>query len=319
MVEGTILVYSEDNEILHQLLAKGRELADKMGTDLSAMIVCPGDRDTNELVEYGADRVFVVEGSSLANFDVEQYRSVMLEVVNVTQPDIILMGATKRGKELAARVASALDTGCMTECIQLDVDKEGRLQAERLVYGGSTIAYEVSNRKPHIATAPARAFTKLEPTKRSGEIVELRLELPAPRVNVIETREKSRGDVNLEEASIIVSAGRGFKTEKDLKLLKKLAEVLDANMSCTRPIAADLGWMDEWIGISGHKVSPKLYVACGISGTVQHAAGIRESQIIVSINNEETSNIQGLSDYSIVGDLYSVLPALTKAFKDKLQ
>ena len=319
VVEGTILVYSEDKEILHQLLAKGRELADKVGTDLSALTVCPGDRGAIELVEHSADRVYVVDDPSLVNFNVEQYRSVVLEVVNVAQPDIILMGATKRGKELAARIAAALDTGCMTECIQLDVDDEGRLQAERLTYGGSMIAYEVSNRNPHMATVPARAFAKLEPSKRSGEIVELKVKLPNPRVNVVETRKKSRGDVNLADASIIVSAGLGFKTEEDLKLLEELAEVLGANMGCTRPIAADLGWMEEWIGISGHKVSPKLYVACGVSGTIQHAAGIRDSQIIVSINNEEASNIHGLSDYSIVGDLYTVLPALTKALKEKLK
>ncbi|UCD45520.1 MAG: electron transfer flavoprotein subunit alpha/FixB family protein [Candidatus Bathyarchaeota archaeon] len=319
VTQGTVLAYSENHEIMLQLLAKGRELADKVGVDLCALTVNPSDGRPGELVEHGADKVYVVDDPSMENFRVEPYRSVVLEAVNIAQPDIILIGATKRGKELAARVASALDTGCMTECFQLDVDDEGRLKAERLTYGGSTIAHEVSNRKPHMATVPSRAFNKLEPSQRAGEIVEIKVEISDPRVNVVETREKSKGDVNLEDASIIVSAGRGFKAEEDLKLLKELAEVLGANIGCTRPIAADLGWMEEWIGISGHKVSPKLYVACGVSGTIQHAAGIRDSQIIVSINNEETSNIHGFSDYSIVGDLYTVLPALTKALKEKLK
>jgi electron transfer flavoprotein alpha subunit len=114
------------------------------------------------------------------------------------------------------------------------------------------------------------------------------------------------------------SAGRGFKERGDLKLLEELAEVLGAKMGCTRPIAADLGWMEEWIGISGRKVAPKLYVACGISGTIQHAAGIRDSQIIVSINSSEAANIHEMSDFSLVGDIYTVLPALTKALKEKV-
>ena len=124
--------------------------------------------------------------------------------------------------------------------------------------------------------------------------------------------------MDLEGAPIIVSAGRGFKAEEDLKLLEELAEVLGAKVGCSRPISADLGWMEDWIGISGRKVSPKFYLACGISGTIQHVAGIRDSQIIVSINEDANANINEISDYSLVGDLYTVLPALIKALKEKV-
>jgi electron transfer flavoprotein alpha subunit len=319
MAGKSVLVYSEDGELALQLMGKGRELADKIGAELVALAIGPRISDTNGFVEHGADRVIVVDDPSLSRFGVEPYRAAVLGAVKAVDPEMILIGATKRGKELAARVAAALDTGCMTECFHLDVDREGRLKAKRLTYGGSTVATEVSNRRPHMATVPAQAFKKLEPSSRKGEVVELDVEIPAPRVEVVETRGKARGEAGLEDASVIVSAGRGFKEKGDLRLLKALAEVLGARIGCTRPVAADLGWLEEWIGISGHKVAPKLYVACGISGTIQHAAGMRDARLIVSINNQEGASIHELSDYSIVGDLYAVLPALTRALRDKMK
>jgi electron transfer flavoprotein alpha subunit len=260
----------------------------------------------------------VADGPGFEHFSVEAYRAAFLKAVEASEPGIILIGATKRGKELAARVAAALDTGCMTECLSLEVDEEGNLVGERLTYAGSTISTEVSRRAPHIATVPARAFEAPEPGEGVCEIVTLDVSIPELRVKVVERRDKSKGDTGLEDAPIIVSAGRGFKAKEDLKILEELADVLGAKVGCSRPISADLGWMEEWIGISGRKVSPKLYLACGISGTIQHAAGIRDSQIIVSINKEERANIHEISDYSIVGDLYAVLPALVKALKEKI-
>lgn len=319
MAENRVMVYSEDREIMLQLLGKGKELADKLGAELYALLLGSGLEDVNELIEFGADKLYVIDHPGLAEFGIEPYRAAVLEAVEKSSPHIILLGATKRGKELAARVAAALDTGCMTECIQLDVDDEGRLLAERLTYGGSSVSTQVSSRKPQIATVPARTFDKLEPSPRTGEIIMPKVYVPRTRVKVLERREKSRGEVGLDEASIIVSAGRGLKDKEDLYLLRELAEVLGAKIGCTRPIAADMGWMDEWIGISGRKVTPRLYIACGISGTVQHAAGIRDSQMIVSINRDEGANIHELSDYSIVGDLYKVLPALTKALREKMK
>jgi electron transfer flavoprotein alpha subunit len=319
MAVKSVLVYSEDGELALQMLGKGRELADKIGAELVALAIGPRISDADGLVEHGADRVIVVDDPVLSQFGVEPYRAAVLGAVKAVDPEILLVGATKRGKELAARVAAALDTGCMTECFHLDVDGKGRLEVKRLTYGGSTVATEVSNRRPHVATVPARAFKKLEPLPRKGEVVELGVEIPAPRVEVVETRGKARGEAGLEDAPVIVSAGRGFKEKEDLRLLEALAEVLGARIGCTRPVAADLGWLEEWIGISGHKVAPRLYVACGISGTIQHAAGIRDARLIVSINNQEGASIHELSDYSIVGDLYAVLPALTRALKEKMK
>jgi len=311
-----VLVYSDDTELGLQLVGKGKELTDSLGGDLCVALVGSGLSDTDTPAKHGADKVYLFDDARLAHFDAETYKAALLKAVEASKPHVVLIGATKRGKELSARLAAALDTGCMTECISLELEGE-KLVAERLTYGGSTIARQSSSKTPHVVSVPSRVFKKLEPVHEGGDIVELEVDLPDVRVVVVERREKPKGDLGLEEAPVIVSAGRGFREEADLELLGELASVLGAKIGCTRPIAADLGWMEEWIGISGRKVAPKLYVACGISGTIQHAAGIRDAQIIVSINNSEAANIHELSDYSIVGDIYTVLPALTKALKEK--
>ena len=313
-----VLAFSEDRRLLIQLLGKGKELADSLGGELNVLLVGSNLSDSGEPAQYGSKKTLVADGPGFEHFRVEAYRAAFLKAVEASDPGIILIGATRRGKELAARVAAALDTGCMTECLSLEVDEEGNLVGERLTYAGSTIATEVSRRSPHIVTIPSRAFEAPEPGEGVGEIVALDVSITETRVKIVERREKTRGDVDLEGAPIIVSAGRGFKAKEDLKILEELAGVLGAKVGCSRPISADMGWMDDWIGISGRKVSPKLYLACGISGTIQHAAGIRNSQILVAINEDENANIHEISDYSIVGDLYTVLPALVKALKEKV-
>ena len=313
-----VLAFSEDRKLLLQLLGKGKELADSLGGELNVLLVGSNITDPGELAQYGSTKTLVADGSGFEHFSVEAYKAAFMKAVEASDPGIILIGATRRGKELAARVAAALDTGCMTECLSLELDEESNLVCERLTYAGSTIATEVSRKAPHIATIPSRAFETPDPGEGEGEIVTLDVAIPEPRVKVVERREKPKGDMDLEGAPIIVSAGRGLKAEEDLKILDELAKVLGAKVGCSRPISADLGWMEEWIGISGRKVSPKLYLACGISGTIQHVAGIRDSQIIVSINEDANANIQEISDYSIVGDIYTVLPALIKALKEKV-
>jgi len=312
-----VLVYSEDNELALQILGKGRELANKLGSDLESLIIGYRIDEPNIPIKANADIVHLVDDVKLGNFDVELYRTALLASIEKSSPEIILIGATKYGKELAPRVAAALNTGCMTECISLDLDDQRRLVAERLTYGGSSVALEVSRREPHIATVARRIFPKPEPTNKVGSVEKLQVTLPEPRVRIVERREKKRTDAGLEDATIIVAAGRGFRRKEDLELLEDLASVLGAKIGCTRPIAADSGWLEDWIGISGKKVRPKLYLACGVSGTIQHAAGIRDAQIIVSINQDEASNIFQLSDYGVVGDLYVVLPALTRALRER--
>jgi len=318
MPDSSVLIYSDNSDLSLQLLSKGKELAQKIRGKLFALLIGFNVKDSNLFLERGADKVYVSDAPELQQFYVETYCKVLIEAIKRARPEIILVGATKRGKELAARLAAALDTGCITECLGLQLD-EGKLVAERLAYGGSVISTEVSRRRPHILTIPPRIFEKPEQKSRTGEIEKIEFKPSSSKVHVVERRKKVRGDEGLVDAPIIVSAGRGFKKEEDLKLLNDLAGILGAKIGCTRPIAADMGWLEEWVGISGVKVKPKLYVACGISGIVQHAAGMRESRIIVSINKQETANIFELSDYSIAGDLYKVVPALTKALKNRIK
>jgi len=314
------MVYSEEPGLLLELLAAGRGLADKLGAPLSAVLIdgeVSGER-REEAIRHGADRVYVLENPRLADFNAETYKAALLRVVEAEPPEILLIGGTKRGKDLAPRVAAALETGCMTDCISLEVDEEGRLVGRRLTYGGSTVAEEVCLRKPQVATIPPRVYERAEPAERRGEVVTLEVEVPEPRVRVVERKEKRRAGFRIEDAPVIVAGGRGIKKREDLKLLEELAEVLGARVGCTRPLAADYHWLEEWIGLSGHKVKPDLYIACGISGTIQHVAGIRDAKVIVAINSDEEAPIFNIADYGIVGDLYKVVPALTKALKEKL-
>ena len=317
-MDQNVLAFSEDRELLLQLLGKGKELADSLGGELNVLLVGYNIPDSGKLAQYGSKKTLVADDPSFELFSVSAYKAALLKAVEASEPGIIIIGATKRGKELAARVAAAIDTGCMTECLSLELDADGNLVGERLTYAGSTIATEVSKRAPHIASIPSKAFEAPEPVDGVGEVVILDVSIPEPRVKIVERKEKTKGDMDLEGASIIVSAGRGIKAKGDLQLLEELAEVLEAKVGCSRPISADLGWMEEWIGISGRKVSPKLYLACGISGTIQHAAGIRNSQVIISINEDDNASIHEISDYSVVGDLYTVVPALIKALKEKI-
>lgn len=306
----SILVFSEDRELAFQLLAKSSELASKMGIDTYALVT----DSPQDYINQGANKAILVKFDENS---LESNRAALLKAVDESKADIVLIGATKLGKEVAPRVSAALGVGCMTECFNIDF-VEGEVVVERLTYGGSTIAKETSTSKPTIITVPPRSFDKLEPKDRTGEIVEVKIDAPKPKVKIIERRDKPKGDQDLENADIIISAGRGFKKQEDLKLLEELANAFGgAAIGCTRPISADLGWMKEWVGISGKKVKPSLYITCGISGQIQHVAGIRDSKIIISINNDESAGIHGVSDYSIIGDIYEVIPALIKAMKEK--
>jgi len=297
------LIYSENTELALQLLGKALQMSDVSAVAIDAV-------QAEALASYGAK----IYSAKDATFDT--IRTGLLEAAAKESPDIIMVGSTKRGREVAPRVAAALGSGYSGDCFDIQFDAEG-IQAKKLTYGGSTVATMKIKGKPVIVSVPFRSFQKPETQGKKGEIIPLAETAHASKVKVIESRPKKTGDAGLESAKIIVSAGRGFKKRGDLKILEELAGELDAKMGCSRPISADLGWMDQWVGISGKKVAPRLYVACGVSGTIQHAAGIRDSQLIVAINSDEGAGIHEISDYSIVGDIYTVLPALTRALKER--
>ncbi len=326
MVEEThsgVLIFSERDDVVHELLSKGRELADQLNTMLSA-ISCGSDASdrAEEYIAQGADNVYTVVNPFLDLFDVEVYTDAFMKLVKEQRPSIFLIGATKRGKELAPRVAQRLGVGCETECTNLSLE-DGNLVIERMIYGGNAIATEVYRTKPQIATVPPRRFESLErDDSRKGEVVEFEVEIKEPRTKLVETRDREVGAIRIEDAEIIVSAGRGFRGKEDLQLVMDLTKAVGGIcIGCSRPISADLKWLpeDHWVGLSGHKVRPKLYVAVGISGQVQHLAGMRDSQVIVAINKDPDAPIFKAADYGIIGDLYEVVPKLISIFKSILK
>jgi len=200
--------------------------------------------------------------------------------------------------------------------------KDGKLNAERVVYSGKSIAVEQFKSKPAIITIPSKAF---DPPKkddnRKGDITKKKIDPEKSNSKNLKIQEMKTEGANVEDAEIIVSCGRGFKNKEDIKIADELADVLKGKtVGCSRPIAADLKWLseDHWIGLSGHKVKPKLYIAAGISGQIQHIAGMRDSGVVVAINKDPDALIFNSADYGIVGDLYEVLPKLTEKIKEKM-
>lgn len=316
-----VLVYSDDKKITFELLNKGSELAKDLGTKLTAIIIGKSDDNlANEYISYGAENVFVAE-TEMDTFKAEEYAGILENIVKDTKIETILIGSNKNGKELASRLAGKLNAGCVIDCIDAYL-KDKKLTVERVVYSGNAIAVEQFNSKPEIITIPPKVFDPLsKDDKRKGEVTKKKFDAEKSTSKILKVQEMQTGGVNVEDAEIIVSCGRGFKNKDDIKLVQELANVLKGKtVGCSRPIAADLKWLseDHWIGLSGHKVKPKLYIAAGISGQIQHIAGMRDSGIIVAINKDPEALIFKSADYGIVGDLYEVLPKLTTAVKEKL-
>ncbi|HLG29472.1 MAG TPA: electron transfer flavoprotein subunit alpha/FixB family protein, partial [Candidatus Brocadiales bacterium] len=214
------------------------------------------------------------------------------------------------------RIAQKFGAGCATDCVDFSLEHE-KLIVKRFVLGGRFIAAQRFLRNPQIVTVPTRRFEKKLDTTRTGEIIKTSLKPAEPRVQVLEIKDKTSQKLRIEEADIIVSAGRGLKKKEDLMLIESLAKALGGAVGCSRSVAADLKWLPEehWVGLSGHKVKPKLYIAIGISGQVQHIAGIRDAKTIIAINNDPNAPIFKACDYGIVGDLYDIVPALTNAIR----
>jgi len=311
-----VFVFSENERVLLELASKGRELSDKKSARLTCGVVGPlTEESADRLFETGVDTILAPKETP-DRFDSEFYCSFLTELMKQNKPEIVLIGATKRGKEIAPRLATRLQTGCMADCIALDIDAQtGSLLGTRLMYAGKAIAKEICTTFPQIATVPPRVFERKTVGKRKGEIIQIAPPSVPSKVNVKETRKKELGVGNIEDAKVVVCGGRGVRSKEDFRLLEELARVLNGQVGCSRPIAADLGWFPEWIGLSGRKVRPALYIGCGVSGAIQHLAGIADARTIMAINSNPDSPIFSAADYGIVGDLYQVVPALIQSLK----
>jgi len=318
-----IFAEQEDGEIhkvSFELLGKGRELADKLKCKLDAVLLGYQVRnEAYELIYRGADRVFLYDHPSLKVFDAIRYTRNITSLVRKERPSIFLIGATRIGRSLAPRIAAALKTGLTADCVELDLKNSDLIQI-RPAFSGNIMAKIKTKTSPQMATVRYRVMKMPKrDTSRNGRIIEMKTE--AVEETGIEIIEKKRADtVNLSDADVIVSGGRGLRKPEDFKLLWELAGLIGGAVGSSRPLV-DAGWIgrDHQVGFSGNTVKPKVYIACGISGSPQHLFGMRESEIIIAINRDPSAPIFNVSDYGIVGDLYEVIPILIREIKNELR
>lgn len=305
-----------------ELLGEGRKLADKLGVELSALLLgYEVDDICQELIYYGADKVIYAEHKLLQNYTTDGYTKVITDLVNEKKPEIMLIGATNIGRDLAPRVAARLNTGLTADCTKLDIDEEQKILLQtRPAFGGNIMATIVTPKhRPQMATVRPGVMKKMEKDEtRKGiiEKVEAQLSDEDLRVKVEQVVKSAKQTVNLVEAEYIVSGGRGLGGPEGFKLLEELANALGGVVGSSRA-AVDAGWIshDHQVGQTGKTVRPKVYIACGISGAIQHLAGMQNSDCIIAINKNPDAPIFSVADYGIVGDLYKVVPMLIEEVK----
>lgn len=306
--------------ISQEALSAGRSLAEALGEPLMALVFGDGVSDlSQEALNLGADAVIGADDPSLADMRVEAYGPLAAELARQRDPSVFLAGASTRGRDLAAWVAAELDAGLVADGIALKVEAD-TVKVTRPVYAGKLLADIHVTAGPQIITLRSRAFTPAEPANGSGEIEWVQPVVAAGDISTeVVGFESSEGTVSLTDATIIVSGGRGVGGPEGFAPVQELADVLGGAMGASRA-AVDAGWIpyDHQVGQTGKTVSPDLYIACGISGAIQHQAGMRTAKIIVAINKDADAPIFKLASYGIVGDLFKVVPALSAEFRSRL-
>ncbi len=305
-----------------ELLGEGRKLADKRKTELSAVFIGSGIKDkAKELIAYGADIVYVADDPTLKDFNDDSYAAIMTTLAKQHKPEIILAGATAIGRSFFPKVASSLYTGLTADCTALDIDAEtGHLHQTRPAFGGNIMATIVTpNHRPQMATVRHKVMkAAARDDSRTGDVIEIKYAQSGDlRTRVIKTVEALGETVNICEADIIVSGGRGLGSAKNFQLIEELAKVLGGAVAATRG-AVDEGWIPypHQVGQTGKTVCPKLYIACGISGAIQHVAGMQSSEVIVAINKDPDAPIFNVATYGIVGDVHEVIPIMIKKIRE---
>lgn len=317
----------EPKSVGFELLGQGRKLADGLKQQLCAVVIGKEiDKAVKGAAQYGADKIYVVKGDEYENYTADAYGHAFLELVSKYDPNTILVGATVNGRDLGSKLAVSLHTGLTADCTALSVEEDtGNVVWERPAFGGNLYAQILcSETRPQMGTCRPGAFKK-PPVSADNqpEIIEVEIHTPADKIRtkVVEFIKAAEDQgIRLDEADVIVSGGRAMKNAENFAVLQELADELGGTVGCSRA-AVDAGWMPQTkqVGQTGSTVSPKIYFACGISGAVQHVAGMSESGTIVAINKDETAPIFEVADYCIVGDLFEVVPALVKELKARHQ
>jgi electron transfer flavoprotein alpha subunit len=319
----SVMVFAEQNggrvhPVAYELLGKGREIADRLGVELSAILIGHDLGETaQELIYGGADVVYLFDHPSLGSFDIMNYRRSIVDLAKETQPDVILLGATAIGRSLGPRLAAALGTGLTADCTALDVDDEGHLVQIRPAFSGNILAHIKTETRPQMATVRYKIMQALpRDCSRAGRIISRNVAIEEPLAVMAKASGEDPSGKNVAEAEVVVCGGRGLRKVEDLKLLEQLADAVGGVVACSKPLV-DAGWLekDHLVGFSGNTVRPRVYFAVGLSGSSQHLIGMRNSDTIVAINTDPAADIFQVADYGIVGDLYDVVPRLTAAVR----
>ena len=322
-----VWVFAEQREgelqkVSLELLGEGRRQADKLGVKLTALLL--GDNVAHladELAKHGADEVLVAEDKNLAHYTTDAYTKVICDLANERKPGILFVGATFIGRDLGPRVAARLNTGLTADCTSIDVEVEnGDLLATRPAFGGNLMAtIACPDHRPQMATVRPGVFEKVNTNGADCKIEKVAVQLSDSdvRTKVLETVKTAKDIVDISEAKIIVAGGRGVGSKENFDLVKELAEALGGVVAGSRA-AVEKGWVENayQVGQTGKTVKPTIYVACGISGAIQHVAGMQDSELIIAINKDETAPIMQVADYGIVGDVKKVIPELIAQAKE---
>ncbi|OGW84952.1 MAG: electron transfer flavoprotein subunit alpha [Omnitrophica bacterium RIFCSPLOWO2_01_FULL_45_10] len=308
--------------IAFELLGEGKRLAKKLGVKLCAVILGDGlSSSAEELSSRGADKIYLIEAQQLKSYQDEPYTNILVELIKEYKPEVILCGATTIGRSLISRVAVRIDAGLTADCTGLDIDEEKRLLLQtRPAFGGNIMATIITpNHRPQMATVRHKVMKEAD-VDRSKRAEVIKKNYPdnflKSRTKILDIVEEIEETINLAEADIIVSGGRGVGGGENFSIIKELAKALGGAVGASRS-AVDAGWMpySHQVGQTGKTVCPKLYIACGISGQIQHLIGMQSSKVIVAVNKDPDAPIFKVATYGIVGDLFEVVPALAKEFR----
>jgi len=324
-----VWVFAEQREgkimpVTYELLGIGRKLANELGENLSVILLGNNLKEkVKELLKYELEKIYLVESPSLKHYKTSLYTRAMVDLVKRERPEIILMGATSLGRDFAPRVATRLRTGLTADCTDLKIDKEKRnLIQTRPALGGNIMASIISpHHRPQMATVRPKVMRKAVPSNsKNAEVIEVEphLNQSDDLVKVLDIIKEEREVVDLQEAEIIVSGGRGLGKAENFSLIRKLAELLGGAVGASRAVV-DAGWIPSYhqVGQTGKTVQPKLYIACGISGAIQHQVGMRTSEVIVAINKDAEAPIFDIATFGIVEDLHRFLPLLIKKLEKR--
>jgi len=312
---ASILVFSERANLAFELLGKAKGLGEQMGLDVTAAAFKPADAET--LGKRGASKVFYSDQEELKDFEASVYSQALAQIAQKAGASLVLLGSTRRGKELAGRLAQKIQAGCLTDVKSVEL-KEGKVICVRNAFGGATEATQVITTPAQVIALMPRAYEPAAEGDKKGEIVILQLDLKPSRVKVVKKSEKDPGAVDIQGAEILVCVGKGLARQEDLKMIEELARALGGLVACTKPLATDLKWLPESriVGLSGKIGKPRLALCLGISGQVQFSVGIREAKTIMAINTDPNAYIFQITDYGLIADIQQAVPRLTAAIRE---